>query len=234
MQNKTTMICAALLLSGCATQMKTQEITTSTSTGKAVTTTQQVETNKTVTTTNASTAANTTEATTPNKQSSKIASASSAIHAWNIQGMLGVRSAKKAWSAQLAWQQNGPSNYHIRLYGPMGGGTTLIDKSNGIVTYQSEHKKAQSKHAGTLMKQQTGMAFPVESLYYWVRGIPAPGAVGSSHYGSQKELELLQQGGYTINYTEYRPVKGYLLPTKMKLEGQGIVMKFVVKSWNVS
>jgi outer membrane lipoprotein LolB len=157
----------------------------------------------------------------------------SAITSWEIKGLMGVRSPKKSWSSQINWLQNGPSSYHIRMFGPMGGGTVLIDRSNGVVTYQDEHKKVSSKQASVLMKQQTGVALPVESLYYWVRGLPAPGHVDASHYGPQNQLEMLKQSGYTLIYTDYQNNNKYQLPTKLRLEGHGILIKLVIKSWRV-
>lgn len=159
------------------------------------------------------------------------AKSTAAINSWEIKGLMGVRSPKKSWSAQINWVQNGPGSYHIRLYGPMGGGTVLIDRSNGVVTYQDGNKKVSSKQASTLMQQQTGIALPVESLYYWVRGLPAPGGVGTTQYGAQHQLLMLRQSGYTLTYSDYLSKGGYQLPTKLRLEGHGLLIKLVIKSW---
>src|SRR3990167_8601678 len=83
------------------------------------------------------------------------------IHAWNIRGLFAARNAKKAWSAQVDWQQDGLNNYQIRFFGRMGGGATLITRSGGNVTYQDERKKITANNASKLMKQQTGISLPV-------------------------------------------------------------------------
>ncbi|OGV27836.1 MAG: outer membrane lipoprotein LolB [Legionellales bacterium RIFCSPHIGHO2_12_FULL_37_14] len=116
----------------------------------------------------------------------------------------------------------------------MGGGATLITCSGGKVTYQDEHKKISANSASSLMKQQTGVSLPVESLYYWARGLPAPSApVSSSSYGPQKQLLQLKQSGYTLNYSDYKVFHGYRLPNKILLEGQGVRLKLVIKSWSI-
>lgn len=158
----------------------------------------------------------------------------SIIHAWNIRGLFAARNAKKAWSAQINWQQDGINHYQIRFFGPMGSGTTLISCIGHDVTYQDEHKKITANNASKLMKQQTGISIPVESLYYWIRGLPAKGAITSAKYGLQKQLLTLKQSGYTLTYSDYAVFNGYRLPTKILLQGQGIQLKLIIKSWSIN
>lgn len=159
--------------------------------------------------------------------------AQKAVQAWSMQGAMAVRHPKKSWTASFNWSQQGPGNYRIRLFGPLGSGTVLIDGHNGLTTYQDGPKRLASKNANTLLKQQTGVALPVYNLYYWARGIPAPGAVSAVRKGPGGAYSAFSQSGYAIEYPEYIKVRGIVLPRQIKLTGHGTFIKVVIKSWRV-
>ena len=155
------------------------------------------------------------------------------ISSWDISGAMAARNQKKGWSASLHWAQQGPSQYHIRLSGPLGGGTVLIDKQGGVVTYADGPKRASSHNADDLLQQQTGIRLPVQNLYYWVRGLPAPGSVEAAQYDEHHNLIALSQAGYKIYYTNYSSIDHINLPGKINLQGNGVVIKLVIKRWNI-
>lgn len=157
----------------------------------------------------------------------------SAIQGWTMQGAMAVRHPQKSWTASFNWNQSGPSTYHIRLFGPLGSGTVLIDGQNGLIQYQDGPKKYASKNAGALLRQQTGVALPVSSLYYWARGIPAPGRVAAVQKGPGGAYATFVQSGYKVEYPEYIKVQGTVLPRQIKLTGQGAFIKVVIKNWRL-
>ncbi len=150
---------------------------------------------------------------------------------WQIRGAMAAKSKTKGWSATMNWTQSGPSSYQIRLMGPLGGGAVLITRKGGNITIQDGPKTSTSTNAGELLAKETGIRLPVDNLYYWVRGLPAPGAVQSEKHDEYNHLSTLQQSGYTINFTKYTSVKGIDLPSMIRLEGNGVMIKVVIKSW---
>ncbi len=167
------------------------------------------------------------------KEALKLKSASQ-VTSWNLSGAIATRTAKKGWSASLNWLQQGPQQYQIRLSGPLGGGTIIINKQGGMVTYQDGPKKLTSKSAEELLQRQTGIRLPVQNLYYWVRGIPAPGGVRSASYDSDHHLMQMSQSGYTISYGNYQVVNQVALPGKIFLQGHQVTIKLIVKNWGIS
>ena len=153
------------------------------------------------------------------------------ISAWIISGGIAAKNHKKTWTASLNWQQQGPHQYEIRLFGPLGGGTVLIEKHGAEVIYRDGDRTVSSKNPDALLYQETGVHLPVSNLYYWVRGIPAPGPHTSTNHNGQ--LLTLNQAGYQLQYTEYTTVNNMVLPTKIQLEGHGERVKLVIKQWNI-
>ncbi|PWY57545.1 outer membrane lipoprotein LolB [Legionella qingyii] len=155
------------------------------------------------------------------------------VSSWEIRGAMAAKNKNKGWSATMNWKQSGPGAYQIRLMGPLGGGTVLIDKKGDIVTFQDGPKKVTSHNADELLVEQTGIRLPVNNLYYWVRGLPAPGPVQAEHRDDYNHLVQLKQNGYTINFTKYTSVKGIDLPSMIRLEGNGVMVKVVIQNWTV-
>ena len=168
-------------------------------------------------------------ATTENKK----AMSATKVTAWEISGAMAARNKQKGWSASLDWTQQGMNQYNIRLIGPVGGGTVLIAKQGGTVTFTDGPKKVSSHNADELLAKETGIRLPVNNLYYWVRGLQAPGAVQSSHSDANHNLTSLSQSGYTIDYANYKTINNVNLPGKIRLQGHGVLIKLVIKHWNI-
>lgn len=158
-------------------------------------------------------------------------SETASVSSWEIQGALAAKSQAKGWSAAMNWVQRGPGSYQIRLMGPLGGGAVLINKEGGNVTFQDGAKKASSANADELLFKQTGIRLPVNNLYYWVRGLPAPGNIQADKHDEYNHLTQLKQNGYFIDFTQYTSVKGIDLPSIIRLEGQGVMVKVIIKKW---
>lgn len=157
----------------------------------------------------------------------------STISSWNLSGAIAARNKNKSWTASISWRQEGVNRYQIRLFGPLGGGTVIIEKQGDVITYRDGPKKITSTDADKLLLTQTGVRLPVNSLYYWIRGIAAPGPVGSEQHQVGKALSQLKQSGYTVTYSQYTVVNGTTLPAKIRLEGHGVMIKMVIKHWSI-
>ncbi len=157
----------------------------------------------------------------------------STLSTWDISGAIAARSPKKAWTASLNWHQQTANQYQIRLFGPLGGGTVIIEQNGSVVTYRDGPQTATSTHPDDLLQKKTGVRLPVKDLYYWVRGIPAPGPVQSTVYDTTHRLTSLHQAGFSIDYTAYTSVNGMNLPSKIRLQGHGVLIKLVIKHWGV-
>lgn len=155
------------------------------------------------------------------------------ISTWNIHGAMAAKNKSKGWSATMNWLQSGPSTYQIRLMGPLGSGAVLINRSGGQVTVKDGAKTSSSSNGEELLQKQTGIRVPVNNLYYWVRGLPAPGGVSSEEHDQYNHLTRLKQSGFTVDFTKYTSVKGIDLPSMIRLEGNGIMVKVIIKSWGV-
>lgn len=153
-----------------------------------------------------------------------------AITSWEISGGIAAKGPQEAWTASFNWVEQSPHNYQLRLIGPLGGKTILIKQNSGQVTYQEGQRLITAKSAESLLYKETGIKMPVASLYYWSRGLPAPSAPHS--FKNISGVNVLNQSGYTIAYLNYKVVNGIKLPTKIHLQGQGVMIKLAIRQWS--
>lgn len=164
-------------------------------------------------------------------QTTKPVSSATSLSSWELSGAIAAKNSKKGWTASINWLQQGANHYQIRLFGPLGGGTVIIEKKGAIISYRDGSKRITSNNASQLLQKQTGTQLPVANLYYWVRGIPAPSAVSATHYDNQHHLISFHQAGFEVDYPAFTMVNGMNLPSKIRLEGQGVLIKLVIKQW---
>jgi outer membrane lipoprotein LolB len=168
-----------------------------------------------------------------NSNIKQVAQTAETLSSWNITGAIAAKKNKRAWSASITWQQLDKNNYLIHLFGPLGGGSITLEKKNGILTYQDGQKILKSSHEEALIYQQTNVSLPVNQLFYWVRGLKAPGDVQLIQRDSDGHLIQLHQSGYTVYYSNYVLINHIALPTKIRLETANSLVKVVIKHWDI-
>ena len=153
------------------------------------------------------------------------------LSSWSIIGVIAAKQKNKAWSASFTWTQRGANQYHLFLFGPLGGGTINIEKKGSHLIYQNGQKTITSNNPEQLFAHETGFHLPIHYLYYWIRGLAAPQAPQSSQTDQNGHLIFLNQAGYTLHYTAYTRVNQMTLPTKIQFDSSEGTVKLVIKQW---
>jgi len=105
------------------------------------------------------------------------------------------------------------------------------DGSNlSIVT--SHGDRLDNDAARAELASKLGFDPPLQSLRYWILGVPEPGQPAQESLDAQQRLSALQQDGWQIQYTDYMSVGGEWLPSKLTLQRQGVRLRLVVDGWN--
>lgn len=100
-----------------------------------------------------------------------------------------------------------------------------------IVTSRGE--RLENDAARTELTNRLGFDPPLDSLRYWILGVPEPGHPAQESLDPQQpRLASLQQDGWQIQYNGYMSVGGEWLPSKLTLQRQGVRLRVVVDGWN--
>jgi len=155
----------------------------------------------------------------------------SAIRQWSARGNIAIHTEQKGWNASFNWQQQG-ENYNLVLFGPLGTNRVQLIGSPQQVTLQSATRTVTSTSAETLLQQQLGWSVPVSNLYYWLRGMPAPGSRARQSYDLNNHIVQLTQDGWHIIYLRYISVNGVDVPNRLLLSNPRLQVRVLITQWD--
>ncbi len=157
------------------------------------------------------------------------------IQSWQLNGAMSVVTPKQAGSAQVQWQQKGPNNYQMDLYGPVGMGSVKLTGHPGqVILRMANGKTTSANNPEILLQQQLGWDVPVSNLYYWVRGLPAPGSPSNKQWDAYHHITSLQQQGWNIQYKQYTNVSGIDLPKRVFMNNGPVKVRMAINQWQIS
>lgn len=150
---------------------------------------------------------------------------------WNLKGGIAVKEGNKGFNASMLWQQFNPSSFKIQFSGPLGAGKVQLTKKDTIATLTDGNNTVSSNNAERLLKKHTGHYIPVNSLFYWIRGLPTPNIPSSFHKDTFGHLSQLNQLGWKINYLRFTHFKNFDIPAKLVLTKKNIRVKIIISKW---
>ncbi len=155
-----------------------------------------------------------------------------ALSSWQFNGKIALRSPSQNNSGYIDWQQS-DEQFSIRLYGPLGSGTTTVVGSPAEVTITTGGKQTSSTNPADLLFAETGWLIPINELRYWAIGLPSPNLpvdLLEQDIFSTK----LAQAGWTMSYSNHQWIENQWLPGKIKLSTQDRSIILLAKQWNIT
>jgi outer membrane lipoprotein LolB len=149
------------------------------------------------------------------------------VGSWRLDGRAAAALGQQGWQASLNWQQDGSSS-DVHLAGPLGVGAADIKVTpaglslNGAPPSPAVMAQLQSK---------LGFDLPLDNLRYWLLGIPDPGTPFDLTRNPQDRALRLLQAGWTIDYDDYMPSNGDLLPKRLVLSRSDARVRIAVDRW---
>jgi len=151
---------------------------------------------------------------------------------FGLKGRVAVATGSDGFNARLRWTQSGKQT-HMSLDGPLGaGGVQVTSDGSAVSIVTSRGERLDNDAARAELANRLGFDPPIDSLRYWVLGVPEPGHPAQESLDQQQRLATLEQDGWQIQYTDYMSVGGEWLPSKLTLQRQGIRVRLVVDGWN--
>jgi outer membrane lipoprotein LolB len=147
--------------------------------------------------------------------------------AWQLDGRAAVALGQQGWQASLDWRQNGTES-ELHLAGPLGVGAMLIKAGpEGI----SVNGAPPSDTVAAQLQARLGFELPLDDLRYWLLGIPDPESPFELTRNPQDRAQFLSQAGWSIEYDEYMPSAGDVLPKRLVLSREGARVRIAVDRW---
>lgn len=122
---------------------------------------------------------------------------------WSLVGRIAVNGDGESWNSHVRWIQRG-DDYEIDFSTFLGQRVAQVTGRSGDVTLSLPGRDpVTAASAAQLLTQVFGWQMPVESLRYWVLGLPVPGEARDWSIDAMGRLQELQQDGWHVSYAEY-------------------------------
>lgn len=152
------------------------------------------------------------------------------INDWQANAKTSVKIGNKAQRATMVWQQHDQA-YQIDFSGPFGhSGPKLEGDAQSATLTIPKEAPISGPNISDLLQQRLGWKLPVNNAKYWILGIPSPSS-GSSVSLFNNRLAILEQDGWTINYSKYKQFGPHSLPTKILISRPNFDLLLVVYKW---
>lgn len=138
-----------------------------------------------------------------------------ALNHWQIRGRLSARTEDEGWHASLLWMRDN-DRHAIDLWGPLGRGHVRLNQDpSGAQLRDAQNNTYWAKDGKRLLFDITGWWLPLDSLNYWVLGVPVPAEPNVQSLDASGRLKRLRQLGWDIDFVQYRRQGNYDLPSKL-------------------
>jgi outer membrane lipoprotein LolB len=148
-----------------------------------------------------------------------------------LAGRVAVAAGEEGFNARLRWQQSGESS-EVALDGPLGaGGVRIVSDGASLRVETSRGEQLDAEAARAEIARRLGFEPPLQSLRYWVLGVPDPSIPATETLDAEARLATLEQAGWRIEYTEYSAVAGRWLPRRLTLHHGEVRVRLFFDNW---
>lgn len=154
---------------------------------------------------------------------------------WQLLGKLAVRQPSDSGTAIINhWIQQGEA-YDLALSSSfLGMGSTTLKGVPGFIELTlSNGETYRSGDPDALVKAATGWQLPLQSLTWWIRGLPAPDGDFRLLFDDQGKLAIIRQAGWEIRYDRWHEPQGDrpALPARVTALKEKKRVRVVVSRW---
>ena len=150
---------------------------------------------------------------------------------WQFSGRIAVKAHDDGFNGKLRWRQD-DDTFSATLSGPLGIGTVRIEgDSDGVEITDKDGVTTVLKNVEAELYYRYGWTIPVESLRYWVLGIPDPRVPAQTEFDELERVRHLQQRGWDVEVGRYREAGGQQMPARLVATGKETTVRMVIDKW---
>lgn len=148
----------------------------------------------------------------------------SELKQWSFDGRLSVVGQPVIF---VSWH-HAVDHEQLKLSGPLGQGAVTIDLTpNKIKIDKGAGEVMVSDQVEAFLFEKTGVLIPVQSLQYWVVGLPLP-----SHTYQMTDNGFVQTG-WLVEYKQLQTSGAVYMPAKIFASNAQNKIKLIIDQWDV-
>lgn len=154
---------------------------------------------------------------------------------WQLAGKLAVRQPSDSGTAIINhWIQDGEA-YDLALSSSfLGMGSTILKGVPGFIELTLANGETyRSGDPDALMAAATGWQLPLESLTWWIRGLPAPDGDFRLLFDTEGKLAMIRQAGWEIRYDRWHQLQNpaLTLPARITALKEQKRVRVAISNW---
>ncbi len=158
------------------------------------------------------------------------------LAAWSLQGRVALSNGRDGGSGRIEWRQNGP-RHEVALSAPVTRQSwRLSGDADGAQLEGLEGGMRSGADATVVLMEATHWEIPVAALGSWARGLRSEDVHGIAtiRYGSDGRLARIEQGGWVIDYGDWRAsaIPGIELPNRLNASRGEARVRLIVDRWS--
>lgn len=147
-----------------------------------------------------------------------------------VRGKVGFRRGETGGSAALTWQQD-RERYRLSANGPLGQGAVRITGDAARVRIENSEGARESDTPEALLAEAIGWPVSINSLSFWVRGLPAPGSSADVTFDAEGRPARITQQEWQVVLDRYREDAGHMLPHRVVATGGDSRVTLLIERW---
>ena len=150
---------------------------------------------------------------------------------WHFSGRIGVKTGNDGFNGKLRWTQD-EGSFSATVSGPLGIGTVRIEGDDkGVRITDKDGETTVLQDVERELYYRYGWTIPIESLRYWVLGIPDPRISSETEFDESDRVTRLMQRGWTVDVGAYREAGGQQMPERLVAASSETTVTLVVDNW---
>jgi outer membrane lipoprotein LolB len=150
---------------------------------------------------------------------------------FELKARVAVAAGQEGFNARLRWRQQGAQS-QLALDGPFGvGGAQVVLDGQTLRVRTSRGEELNDEAARGELRARLGFEPPLQSLRYWIQGVPDPATPAQEMLDDRQRLASLRQDGWEIDYGSYLPSGDEWLPERMTLRREGVRVRLLIDGW---
>ncbi len=150
---------------------------------------------------------------------------------WQFSGRIAVKTSDDGFNGKLRWVQDEDS-FVATVSGPLGIGTVRIEGNvEGVKITDKDGTTTVLRDIESELYYRYGWTIPVESLRYWVLGIPDPRVPAETDFDDHDRVSHMKQRGWSVDVGRYREAGGQQMPARLVASSRETSVRLVIDKW---
>ncbi len=153
---------------------------------------------------------------------------------WKARGKVAYRLPDDGGSANLIWEQSGAQS-ELNLSGPLGAGSTQVRNDGPLISVRRDGiERSYPADAAPWLPNGALMPIPIDSIHYWLRGIPDPNRPIGELSTQDGLARTIRQEGWLVAIDEYHEDGPAPLPRRLRIEADkvGLTLRTYLRQWS--